>query len=684
MEIQKMPFSNQVAETRDDHIGYKSKPNAGILVSGRCPDDLMYPAAMCDPPGLYVNADTTSRARHLNQPYDDVESRKEYVGTMVKSLQTKGGLLRNDIMGARVEGSCRLTISPSVQRGVEGPNAGYSEVVVPSFFADQVKIPSYSGGFRHQRAPVGFPERPTVPFEIDIDNWNPRPESEIKVRALRTGDTVIVIRQPTLDASGLTIAKVRVEDSTIERIVTQEIDGVEHRMAVGTPNFNSSLRIPLSMCPNLQADYDGDECTLIAITSPEALSECKRVVGYGNNSYTPTAKDRELPGYKSDIHSFLKEINNPITDLDLLELLKVGRRGDYVNFKRAQWAVGLRPHHIQEYRNLSKSKAMTPKMLYDKTTAAMHSSLQKVSVQRSVGNMSRLSKCAPSMYQSPIGYCTELYELKNPLGSSIDLGTPMSVSDFRRYQRTGKYWSPAVRAISALTRGAMQGSLNKKIAGTEASTLCTPGLVELDIKPSTEILEGAQHTIVLVHTCFDNNLRMFVTSEEQKSMDCTLKPLFLIVDTKTLEVVRGPSLWVGHRIDVMSIKSNHSPLVLAKIPAGNTTRRELVLQQGFHGVINSAGIKLDLDELEALFCIVMDLTARNKSCLIGDLRTFSGRSLCMSQYVSPLSFIQATYFDNAALKRRVVTQTPEWRHADTMFEAMLLGNFSGIPSILDS
>jgi len=534
------------------------------------------------------------------------------------------------------------------------------------------------------KAPVNFPEPPAASFKADIDNWNPRPESEIKVRALRTGDIVIVIRQPTLDASGLVIAKVRVEDSAMERMVTQQIDGVEHQMKVGIPSTNSSMRVPISMCPSLHADYDGDECTLIVITSSEALSECERILGYSNNSYTPSVKDRKLPGYKSDIHSFLKEINNPITDLDLLELLKIGPSGDYVNFKRAHWAVGLRPHHVQEYRKLSKPSIMTPKMLYDKTVTAMHSSLQKVSVQSSVGNMSRLSKCAASLYQSPIERYQEAYELKNPLGLFVRLGVPINVGDSRGYQRTWKYGSPAVRAISALTRGAMQGSLNKKIAGTEASTLCTPGLVELDIKPSTEILEGAQHTIILVHTTFDDHSHMFVTSEEQKNMNYTQPPVFLIIDTKTLKVVRGPPHWLGHRVDVMSIKSTYSPLVLAKIPVGSVNRRELVLRQGIHGVINSAGVKLDLDELEALYCIVMDLTTRNKSCLIGDLRTFGGRALCMREYVSPLSFMQATYFDNLELRQTVTTQLSEWRYADTMFEAMLLGNFSRIPSILDS
>jgi len=103
-----------------------------------------------------------------------------------------------------------------------------------------------------------------------------------------------------------------------------------------------------------------------------------------------------------------------------------------------------------------------------------------------------------------------------------------------------------------------------------------------------------------------------------------------------------------------------------------------------NGVINSAGIKLDSYELEALFCIVMDLTERGKSCLVDNFRTFHGRSSCMKEYVSPLSFMQATYFDNAALKSRVEGASPKWRSADTMFEAMLLGNFSRIPSILDA
>ena len=165
-------------------------------------------------------------------------------------------------------------------------------------------------------------------------------------------------------------------------------------MVVGRPSSNSSLHIPLSMCPSLYAEFDGDECTLIPITSPEALSECDRIVGYGNNGYTPSAKDKELAGYDWDIHCFLKEINCPITDLHLLEVLRVGQRGEYINFKRGHWSVGLRPHHIQEYRSLSKDKGMGAKMLYDKTVTAMHSSLQKVSVQSSVGNMSRLSKCA--------------------------------------------------------------------------------------------------------------------------------------------------------------------------------------------------------------------------------------------------------------------------------------------------
>jgi len=165
MAMGNMPLNNLVPETRDDtnrtgscnlhshcagHIGYKCKPGPSLLVSHAFPDELMYPAAMCDHPGLYVNADTSSRAKYLSHPCEDGGSRKEYESTIIKSLQTKGGLLRNDIMGARVEGSCRLTISPSVQRAGEGPNAGSSEVVVPLHFANQVRIPSYSSSFNQR------------------------------------------------------------------------------------------------------------------------------------------------------------------------------------------------------------------------------------------------------------------------------------------------------------------------------------------------------------------------------------------------------------------------------------------------------------------------------------------------------------------------------------------------------
>jgi len=209
--------------------------------------------------GAIVRANLNARKLHTDEAYArlrdavrellDVRVRNKSRPPFLSRFRGKQGRLRRNLLGKRVNLSARSVI-------VGDPALKHTEVGIPRTIADTLLV---------QRRVTDINRRHLFRlFEEDQRNcrehlWEGIDEKQIARgtigdigdvihRPMRDGDTVILNRQPTLHKLSMLAFDVRVVPY-------------------------STIRIPPVVTKGFNADFDGDEMNIFAVSSPEARAE---------------------------------------------------------------------------------------------------------------------------------------------------------------------------------------------------------------------------------------------------------------------------------------------------------------------------------------------------------------------------------------------------------------------------
>ncbi|KAF9762782.1 DNA-directed RNA polymerase I subunit rpa1 [Nosema granulosis] len=201
---------------------------------------------------------------------------KENMSGHKQLLEKKDGLFRRNIMGKRVNFSARSVISPD-------PNLDTREVGIPKIFAQKLSFPEQINPNNYdelRRAVINGPVYPgatIVQNGVNLQNLEfIKYEKRVAIanqllkgnkivwRHLRTGDVVLVNRQPTLHKASMMGHRVRV------------LDG------------EKTLRMHYVNCKPYNADFDGDEMNIHFPQSYVAKAEAEEITLNDNMYLIPT------------------------------------------------------------------------------------------------------------------------------------------------------------------------------------------------------------------------------------------------------------------------------------------------------------------------------------------------------------------------------------------------------------
>lgn len=181
----------------------------------------------------------------------------EKVIKCIKSrLNGKGGLMRGNIQGKRVDFTGRSVIGCDTAIGVD-------EIVLPSLFVRSITIPERVSARNYERACKLLADKKVNYIFRGENQYTPRNFKlrlgDIIERHLQTGDYVALNRAPTLHTGSILALKVRIIDdipSAADLLMKQkeyEQYLQEHDFGIKTIRFNPAC------CTSLNADFDGDE-----------------------------------------------------------------------------------------------------------------------------------------------------------------------------------------------------------------------------------------------------------------------------------------------------------------------------------------------------------------------------------------------------------------------------------------
>ncbi|PIU22226.1 MAG: DNA-directed RNA polymerase subunit A' [Candidatus Diapherotrites archaeon CG08_land_8_20_14_0_20_30_16] len=188
--------------------------------------------------------------------------------TIIQRIKGKGGLIRNNLMGKRVNYAARTTISPDMYIDVD-------EIGVPKEIAETLtlkdKITKYNLDFYKDL----LKNKSVIKYVIRPDGARKKVSDELKEqmveelapkyiveRCLQNGDLVLFNRQPTLHRASIMAHKVKVTKGNTFRI-------------------NGSATQPYN------ADFDGDEMNLHVPQTPEGIMETKQLISLKEQIISP-------------------------------------------------------------------------------------------------------------------------------------------------------------------------------------------------------------------------------------------------------------------------------------------------------------------------------------------------------------------------------------------------------------
>jgi len=179
--------------------------------------------------------------------------------TIIQRLKGKGGIIRNNLMGKRVNYAARTTISPDMYIGVD-------EIGVPKDIADTLTIKEKITEYNLEKYKELLKNTDKIKYITRADGTRKKVVLEMKEqlleefapkymieRSLMDGDLVLFNRQPTLHKGSIMAHKVKVTKGNTFRI-------------------NGSATQPYN------ADFDGDEMNVHVPQTPEGITEAKELI----------------------------------------------------------------------------------------------------------------------------------------------------------------------------------------------------------------------------------------------------------------------------------------------------------------------------------------------------------------------------------------------------------------------
>jgi len=188
--------------------------------------------------------------------------------TIVQRIKGKSGIIRNNLMGKRVNYAARATISPDLFISVD-------ELGVPEYVADsltkRIKITDYNKeecvNLVKNTSLVEYLVKPSGARKKITDANKEALLAEVEVgcaieRKLQNGDLVLFNRQPSLHRSSVMAHKVRITKG-------------------------DTFRLNPTVCKPYNADYDGDEMNMHVPQSEEGIVESKELISVDKQIVSP-------------------------------------------------------------------------------------------------------------------------------------------------------------------------------------------------------------------------------------------------------------------------------------------------------------------------------------------------------------------------------------------------------------
>lgn len=192
--------------------------------------------------------------------------------TIIQRIKGKGGLIRNNLMGKRVNYAARTTVTPDMFIDVD-------EIGIPKELAHTLTIKEKITEYNLELYRTMLKNDDTIKYVIRPDGSKKKVSAELKEqlveelspkytveRSLINGDLVLFNRQPTLHKGSIMAHKVRITNGNTFRI-------------------NGSATQPYN------ADFDGDEMNVHVPQTPEGIMETKQLISLKEQLISPRNGD---------------------------------------------------------------------------------------------------------------------------------------------------------------------------------------------------------------------------------------------------------------------------------------------------------------------------------------------------------------------------------------------------------
>lgn len=246
-----------------------------------------------DPPTLILRLELCLLQQAIDQLFIGGYSRKRInYKSLIESISRKGGLIRNNLLGKRVDYSARSVITV-------GPELKLDEVSIPLDMAYELFSPFILGKVKRENG---------VTFNTAKRLYNDRDELALNaLDDLVSNYRVMVNRHPTLHKFGIQGMKVSIHNG-------------------------KSIKMNPLICACMNADFDGDTASVHLPLSIEALEECKTLMSPVNNLLNPLDSSQiATPTHEAMLGLYLltaiKDVDNPkmfATKRDLEYLQQIG------------------------------------------------------------------------------------------------------------------------------------------------------------------------------------------------------------------------------------------------------------------------------------------------------------------------------------------------------------------------
>lgn len=394
------------------------------------------------------------------------------------------------------------------------------------------------------------------------------------------------------------------------------------------PYRDSCLQIGLDLTPSYNADFDGDDCTLIVVRGLESRQEASRIISAMSNAFK-IGRNHVSPSHM-DVHSFLWYTTHFYNS----------------NTNKVTSSIELRDSRIialcptPESKDKLQRLAINPpdlRSMFSECITSSNASILKGSNQSVMGYRGRMARMASSYFTTSSN--GEVSKGEEPL--------PYTLTETIRPLYRNSFGIPAIRGISKITKQGMQNTLSKKKQ--------QEGIVGDNIDPIREILLGPTSSVVFF------------------SVDSKVIPIVISMEVQTLQELYS-SYAAFHGSSERFVYSCYSPRILAMISDRN--EKQSAAERGVAYLCVACSINMDLDEALAVKCILLDLSFDSEKGLIENLKTIVTEKKRTSSF---LAISQSVWYSSSFV--REYANDAEWKRATVFFEHCMLSSFTEIPSI---